>query len=229
MFCERAFHRMDAILDRGIFRRQTERIEAHREQHVVSLHPHVTRARIGGSHRKPVTDVQVTAGVRQHGQRVVFRFALVDHRAVQLVRFPFLLPLLFHRLRLIGFILSGWRRPSFFSVLTGIIAFGFSVTGTTAFCFAFELPQPSSSQAQLPLVFFAEASSGFLALVTLLWLLSLVVFDSRFLYDNFFFTQFSAGFRFADALLLRIFFTAGFLFADGHRNLFYCCYVSLPS
>ena len=70
---------MHTIFDRRIFRGQTERIEAHWEQHVVAFHPHITRARIRRSHRIPVTDVQVTAGIRQHGQRVMFRLAVVDH------------------------------------------------------------------------------------------------------------------------------------------------------
>ena len=102
---ERALHRVDAILDGRILRGQTERIEAHREQHVVALHAHVTRARIRRRHRIPVTDVQVAAGIGQHRQRVVLRLAVIDHRAIQLVRFPFVLPFLFNGLRIIGFVL----------------------------------------------------------------------------------------------------------------------------
>ena len=45
----------------------TERIKANREHHVVAAHPHEARARIGRRHREPVTDVQVAAGIGQHG------------------------------------------------------------------------------------------------------------------------------------------------------------------
>ena len=56
-------------------------------------------------HRKPMTDVQVAAGVGQHRQRVMFWFGVVDYRAIQLVRFPFLLPFWFEDLRIKGNVL----------------------------------------------------------------------------------------------------------------------------
>jgi len=53
-----------------------------------------------------MTDVEVAAGIGQHGQRVIFLFAMINHRTIQLIRFPFILPLLFNRPRIIGFILA---------------------------------------------------------------------------------------------------------------------------
>ena len=87
-----ALHRVDAVSDGGIFCGQAKGIEAHWEQHVVALHAHVTSTRIRRRHCIPVTDVQVTAGVGQHRQRIVLLLAVVDHGAIQLVRFPFCLP-----------------------------------------------------------------------------------------------------------------------------------------
>ena len=98
---------VDVVLDRRALRRQAERVEAHREQDVISLHPLEARPGIRGDHREPVADMQVAAGIGQHGQGIVLGPALVDHRAVQLVCLPFRLPLLFHDPRVVGNIPGG--------------------------------------------------------------------------------------------------------------------------
>ena len=83
---------MDVALDRGVFGGQTKRVKAHREQHVIAAHPHPARARIRGRHRVPVPDVQVAAGIGQHGQRVELGPRRIDHRAIQPVALPLFRP-----------------------------------------------------------------------------------------------------------------------------------------
>ena len=87
---------MDAAFDRRVLGGQPKRIEAHGEHHVVTLHPHEARAGIARRHRVPMPDVQVAAGVGQHGQRVKLFAHRIDLRAIQFAYFPFLLPLRFN-------------------------------------------------------------------------------------------------------------------------------------
>ena len=95
--------RMDAVLDRRVFGWQAERVETHREQHVVALHAHVAGACIRRRHGVPVTDVQVAGGIRQHGQRVVFGSFRIDIGMIQAVGLPFGLPFRFDFLGYIVF------------------------------------------------------------------------------------------------------------------------------
>ena len=88
--------------DSCVFGRQPEGVKTHREHHVEAFHTHETRARVGRRHRIPVTNMQIAGGIRQHGQRVEFGFALIDHSAVQLVRFPFVLPFFFYLVMIVG-------------------------------------------------------------------------------------------------------------------------------
>ena len=105
---ERPHHRMDAVPDGGVFGGQAKRIEAHREQYVVALHALEAGARIGRRHRVPMPDVQVAAGIRQHGQRIMLGSAVIDHRTIQLILFPFRLPFLFHDLRFVDILRNGF-------------------------------------------------------------------------------------------------------------------------
>jgi hypothetical protein len=100
---------MHAALDGRVFGRQAEGVEAHRKQHVVSLHALETRARVRRRHGVPVADVQVAARIRQHGQRVVLGPGRVDRGPVQLVRFPFGLPLLLHARGVVAALTGGGR------------------------------------------------------------------------------------------------------------------------
>ena len=93
---------MDAVPDGRILGRQAEGVEAHREHHVIALHALVAGARIRRRHRVPMADVQVAARIGQHGQCVMLGPALVDDGAIQLVGFPFRLPLGLQHLRAVG-------------------------------------------------------------------------------------------------------------------------------
>ena len=86
---------LDAPLDRRVLGRQPESVEAYREEDPVSVHPHKAGPRIRRRHRVPVPDVQVTARVGEHGQRVVLRLALVLVGLVQAGLGPPLLPAAF--------------------------------------------------------------------------------------------------------------------------------------
>ena len=94
--------RMDPALDGGVLGRQPERVEAHREQHVVPAHSLVARARVGRRHHVPVTDVEVARRIRVHRQEVVVLLVGDVGRAVETLVFPGLLPLRFDRLRFVS-------------------------------------------------------------------------------------------------------------------------------
>ena len=64
--------RRNAVLDRGIFSRQTERVPAHRMQHVESAHPLVARHCVANRVVAHVAHVQSAGGIRQHFEHVVF-------------------------------------------------------------------------------------------------------------------------------------------------------------
>ena len=66
------FPRRHFIFDRRIFRRQTERIPAHRVQHVESAHALVTRHRVANRVIAHVAHVQSSGGVRQHFEEIIF-------------------------------------------------------------------------------------------------------------------------------------------------------------
>ncbi len=84
---------VDVALDGGVLGRQTEGVEAHREQDVVAAHTHEARPRVGRGHGEPVADVEIAAGVGQHGQGVVLRPLPIDLSPIQPIRLPLLLPL----------------------------------------------------------------------------------------------------------------------------------------
>jgi hypothetical protein len=105
---------MDAALDGGVLGRQAKGVEPDREEDVVALHAFVAGADVGGRHCIPVADVQVTAGVGEHGQRVVLGLAVVNHGAVELVFFPLFLPFQFD--------LLGYIRISHVCLLFGFVS-----------------------------------------------------------------------------------------------------------
>ncbi len=84
---------VDVALDGGVLGRQAKGVEAHREEDVVAAHAHEARPRVGRGHGEPVADVEVTAGVGQHGQGVVLGFIPIDLGPIQPGRLPLLLPL----------------------------------------------------------------------------------------------------------------------------------------
>ena len=95
---ELAAHRLDVavgplfgvrvVLDGGVFGGQAEGVEAEREEHVVALHPLPAGGGVAGGHRVPVADVQVAAGVGQHGEEEVGLARVLIGRAVEAVDRP---------------------------------------------------------------------------------------------------------------------------------------------
>ena len=88
--------RVRVVADRGVLRRQPERVEPHRVQHLVALVPPVARDHVVQCHHLGVTHVQVAAGVGEHRQRVALLplRVVVGTELVQVV--PDLAPLLLH-------------------------------------------------------------------------------------------------------------------------------------
>ncbi len=72
--------------DRGILGRQTEGIEADREEHVVAVHPAIAGERVAGRDDVPVPDMQVARRVRVHRQHVVLGLGVVEEVGLVLAR-----------------------------------------------------------------------------------------------------------------------------------------------
>ena len=106
------FPGMDVGLDGGVFSGEAEGVEPHREQHVEAPHAHVTGAGVGGGHGVPVADVQVAAGVGQHGQGVVLGARPVHIGVVYAGFFPMLLPFCFHGAMVVALRHAGNVTPS---------------------------------------------------------------------------------------------------------------------
>ena len=81
----------DAVLDRGVFRRQSECVPTHRLQDVVSLHPHVPRQHVADRVIPHVPHVQPAARVREHAEAVVLRLRGVFARDERAGGVPFAL------------------------------------------------------------------------------------------------------------------------------------------
>ena len=92
---------VDAPLDGGVLRRQAKGVKAHREQDIVALHAFETSAGVGWGHSVPVTDMQVSGGVGQHGQGIKFGLFNIDIGMVDAVIFPAFLPFGFDFFRFI--------------------------------------------------------------------------------------------------------------------------------
>ena len=87
------FFGMDIVLDGSVFSRQTEGIETHREEYVVTLHALKAGTGVWGRHGVPMTDVKVAGRIGQHGEGVELGFVRVALRLVEAVRLPACLPL----------------------------------------------------------------------------------------------------------------------------------------
>ena len=84
---------MNPTANSGIFRRQTESVEADGMEDIVALHPAEPSVAIRGGHSVPMTDMQVSRGVRIHGHFVPFGPGVVMVYPVQTVLVPTDLPL----------------------------------------------------------------------------------------------------------------------------------------
>ncbi len=105
---------MDAALDGGILGGQAKGVEANRVHDVVAAHAQVAGACIGRRHCIPVANVQVAAGVGQHGERVKLGARPVHLCAVEAIALPALLPAL---LNLFGCVARRVVRHRWFLVL----------------------------------------------------------------------------------------------------------------
>ncbi len=113
--------RCGGVLDRGVLRRQAERVPAHRLQHVLALHALVAADHVADGVVAHVAHVQRAGRVRQHGEAVELRPRRVLLHRVGALRVPVALRGGFHRLRAIGgFILVGGGRG--LNVLHGSVA-----------------------------------------------------------------------------------------------------------
>ena len=85
--------RMDLVLDRIVFRRQTERVPAHRKQYVISLHPALSRHDIHRRVRSRMPHVKsLPRRVWKLYQRVILWFGPVHTDLERLLPVPDILP-----------------------------------------------------------------------------------------------------------------------------------------
>ena len=72
---ERPFAGRRVVLDRRVLGGQAKGVPAHRMQHVVAAHPHITRQRVADGVVADVPHMQLARGIGQHFEHVVFRLA----------------------------------------------------------------------------------------------------------------------------------------------------------
>ena len=83
---------MDSTLDGRVLSIQPECVKAHWVKHIVTLHAAEARMSIRWTHRIPVTDMEVTRGVRVHRQLIPLRARVVVVDLVGAALEPALLP-----------------------------------------------------------------------------------------------------------------------------------------
>ena len=96
------FGRRGLVLDRGVLRRQAERIPAHRLQHVLAVHALVAADDIADGVVAHVAHVQCAGRIRQHRQAVELRPRRIFADFVGVVRVPVRLRGGLHRVRAVG-------------------------------------------------------------------------------------------------------------------------------
>ncbi len=100
----RPLRRRGVVLDRGVFRRQAERVPAHRLQHVLAVHALEAADHVADRVVAHVAHVQGTRRVRQHRQHVVLGFAAVFRDLVGAGTRPIRLGGGFDRFRVVVFV-----------------------------------------------------------------------------------------------------------------------------
>ena len=95
--------RVDAVLDRGVLGRQSERIEADRQEHVLAVHPMEAGDRVGRRDDVPVADVDVARRIRVHRQQVELApLGVVEVRPIHAELGPARLPARLDRRRVVA-------------------------------------------------------------------------------------------------------------------------------
>ena len=103
------FGRCDVVLDGGIFGRQTEGVPAHRLHDIEALHALVARDHIADGVVAHMADMQLAAGVREHRQAVIFRFAGVFDDFEDFVIGPIVAGVFFNLLKIVVFLHGNLR------------------------------------------------------------------------------------------------------------------------
>ena len=96
------FCRRGLVLDRGVFRRQAERVPAHRLQHVPALHALEAADHVADGVVAHMAHVQRAGRIRQHRQAVELGLAGLFGHFIGALRVPVLLRGGLHRLRAVG-------------------------------------------------------------------------------------------------------------------------------
>ena len=124
---QRPLARWRVVLDRGIFRRQSERIPSHGMKHVVAIHPHVARQRIANRIVAHVPHVQRARGIGQHFENVILLLGRVGLGGVKRsILLPALEPFSLNALRVIALVVRTIRRCSGFRSAAHIVNSFFS-------------------------------------------------------------------------------------------------------
>ena len=92
---------MDTALDRGVLRRQAERVPAEGMQHVVAAHPLGARHHVADDVVPHVADVSVAGRIREHLEAVELRARRIDGHLEGARVSPAFLPLLVEFLRMV--------------------------------------------------------------------------------------------------------------------------------
>ncbi len=93
---------MDAVIDRCLFRGQTEGVETDRLEHVVAAHAFVAGMRVRGSVVVPMADMEVARRIREHNERVVLGLIGRIVHAIEAGALPLFLPPPFDLERLVS-------------------------------------------------------------------------------------------------------------------------------
>ena len=94
--CIRPFLRVSAILNGRVFGGQTECIEANRKEHVFATRAQHARVDVSNCKGVPVADMQVTRGIGELRQKIIFLFRRFrEVSRIQIKTCPFLLGFFF--------------------------------------------------------------------------------------------------------------------------------------
>ena len=84
--------RVNSALNSGVLRRQSEGVEAHGMEYVISLHTAKAGVAVRRSHGVPMADVEVARGIGIHGELIPFGPRVIVSHPIDAVRLPPLPP-----------------------------------------------------------------------------------------------------------------------------------------